>query len=214
MLSLTIKDVLKLATSPAKGIRPAFDMYHIIKALILLYEKGPLGRQLLSKYLGISVTSTRTLIKRLKNLNLLDVDPVAGCILTNHGREIADKILSTVVHGGDIKDVLDPPLMLYKRAYAFLVRRGVEILENYDITYVRDTMIKHEARAVIIIYVVNGKTYIPPERDLNEERYPSLRRLTSKLGARDFDAIFIIFADEETIAERTLFYTLLDLDIL
>lgn len=213
-LSLTIKDVLKLAISPVKGVKPAFNMYHIIKTLILLHERGPLGRQLLSKHLGIGVTSTRTLIKRLKSLNLLDVDPVAGCILTNHGRRIVDKILSLVVRGGDVKDVLDPPLMLYKKAYAFLVKRGVEMLKKYDITYIRDTVIKHEARAVIIVYIVNGKIYIPPERDLNEERYPSLRRLTDTLGARDLDAIFVIFVDEENLAEKTLFYTLLDLNML
>lgn len=212
--SLSIKEVLKLAVAPIKGVKPAFNIYHIIKTLVLLYEKGPLGRQLLSKYLGIGITSTRTLIKRLKSLNLLDVDPVAGCILTNYGREVADKILSLVVRGGDVTKILDPPLVLYEKAYAFLIKRGVEVLKKYDITYVRDTIIKNEAKATIIVYVVGGEAYIPPQKDLNEKCYPSLRRLTGILDARDLDAIFVIFADSETIAEKTFFYTLLELDLL
>lgn len=209
-----IKKIISLITAPAKGVKPTFEEYHVIKALLVLYEKEPIGRQLLSRYLGISITATRTLIKRLKSVKLVDVDPVGGCFLTTYGHEIVKRILNVIVWLGDVTEVLDQPLLLYKKAYAFLIKRGVELFELHGITNVRDVIIRHGAVAVVIVYISNSSAYIPPYRDFDENRHPSLRRLRSHSNVEDRDAIVIVFAENKLIAEKALLHALLELNIL
>lgn len=214
MAPQSIKEIIQRAVAPIKGVKPTFNEYHVIKFLLVLHKKEPLGRQLLSKYLGLSITSIRTLTKRLKTLNLINIDPVAGCTLTEYGRELANKILSIVVKGGEITSILDKPLLLYGKAYVFLIKKGLELLRHYDVSYLRDTVIKNKAKAAIIVYVMEDKAYIPPYIELDENRFPSLRKIRNLLNATDFDIIVVIFADNENIAEEAFFITLLDLSIL
>lgn len=210
----SIKEIIQKAVAPVKGVKPTFNEYHVIKFLLILNEKEPLGRQLLSKYLGLSITSIRTLTKRLKALNLINIDPVAGCTLTNYGRELINKILDIAIKGGEITNILDKPLLLQGKAYVFLIKKGFELLRQYDVSYLRDTIIKHKAKAAIIIYVLEGRAYIPPHTELDENRFPSLRKIRNLLNATDFDTIIVIFAENENIAEEAFFITLLDLSIL
>jgi len=210
----TLKELVQKTVAPIKGVRPAFNEYHVIKTLLLLYEKEPLGRNLLSKYLGLGVTSTRTLMKRLKELSIIYIDPVAGCLLTDYGRLLLKRVFSLVAKGGDVTEILDRSLLLYTRAFAFLLKKGVEILNRYDVTYIRDTIIKHTARASVVVYIDDGKAYIPPDKNLNEELYPSLQKLKHVLNAGDSDVIFLIFADDESRAEKAFFFSLLDLNII
>ncbi|MEM1560042.1 MAG: DUF4443 domain-containing protein [Ignisphaera sp.] len=210
----SIKEILQRAVAPIKGVKPTFNEYHVIKFLLVLHKKEPLGRQLLSKYLGLSITSIRTLTKRLKILDLINIDPVAGCTLTEYGRELVNKILNIAVKGGEITNVLDNSLLLYGKAYVFLIKKGLELIKHYDVSYLRDTVIKNKAKAAIIVYVMEGKAYIPPYTELDENRFPSLRKIRNLLNAVDFDIIIVIFAENENVAEEAFFITLLDLSIL
>ncbi|MEM3980788.1 MAG: DUF4443 domain-containing protein, partial [Ignisphaera sp.] len=200
MTPQSIKDIVQKAVAPIKGIKPTFNEYHVIKFLLILNEREPLGRQLLSKYLGLSITSIRTLIKRLKALNLINIDSVAGCMLTDYGRELVNKILSIAIKGGEITNILDKSLLLQEKAYVFLIKKGLERLRQYNVSYLRDNIIKHKAKAAIIIYVLEDKAYIPPYVELDENRFPSLRKIRNLLNATDFDIIIVIFAENESIA--------------
>lgn len=210
----SLKKILSMVVTPAKGIKPLFEEYHVIKALLILYEKGPVGRRLLSRYLGLSMTSTRTLVKRLKVLRLVNVDPVGGCILTNYGYEVVGKILKVVTYSCDVTEILDRSLLLHKKAYAFLIKRGIELFKPYNITMIRDAIIRYGAIATVIIYVMNGRAFIPPCEEFNEDIYPSLRKLKDFLMAENHDVIVVIFADDMTIAEKSFFYALLELNLL
>lgn len=209
-----IKETIKSIAASIKGVKPAFDEYHIIKALLILYEKEPIGRQLLSKYLGIGITSTRTLIKRLKRFNLINVDPIGGCILTEHGRRIAEKILDLVVGPFEVTNMLDDSLLVYKKAFAFLIKRGINMLEFHGISTVRDIVVRHGARACIIVYILNSTAYIPPYKEFNEELNPSLKKLRNLFQAQDQDVIIISFTDDIITADRSVFKALLELNIL
>lgn len=212
--ALSLRDTIMKTVLPIRGIKPTFSEYHVLKTLLILYEKGPLGRQLLSKHLGLSVTSVRTLIKRLKMLNLVDVDPVAGCILTKYGQALVNKLTELIVLGGDVTKILEKNLLLYDKAYSFLLRNGVKLLEQFNISYLRDVVIKHKAKATIIVYVSNSKAYIPPYIEFNEDLFPSLRKIRILLKARNLDVIMVIFAEDEKIAEEAFFMSLLELGIL
>lgn len=210
----SIKNLILLATAPIRGIKPMFNEFHIIKTLLLLYEKEPIGRQLLSRYLGISITTARTLVKRLRSLNLIDVDPIGGCILTDRGREIVKRILEIITNSINVTRILDSSLLLYEKAFAFLIRRGIELLNSYGLTTIRDTIIKHGGIAVLIIYIMNNYAFIPPCEDYNENTVPSLRKLRDILGAKNNDVIIVIFANDERNAEKAFFHTVLELNIL
>jgi DNA-binding MarR family transcriptional regulator len=213
-INSTLKDVIIKVISPIKGVKPSFNEYHVLKALLVLYEKGPLGRQLLSRYLGLSTTSVRTLVNRLKKLNIIETDPVAGCILTVYGQSLVERIQKLVVFGKDASDILEKNLLLYNKAYSFLLRKGLELLKQFSVSYLRDTIIKYKAKAVIIAYVQDDKVYIPPYRDLNEDLFPSLKKIKNLLAAQNLDIIVIIFAEDEKTAEEAFLLTLLELNVL
>jgi DNA-binding MarR family transcriptional regulator len=209
-----IKEVVTKIVLPIRGVKPTFNEYHVLKTLLILYEKGPLGRQLLSKHLGISVTSVRTLVNRLRRMNLIEIDSVAGCILTPYGQAFVEKLLKLVNFGGDVTSILEKSLLLYNKAYCFLLRNGFALLKRFDVSYLRDTLIRYKAKAAIIAYILGDKVYIPPYEDLNENVFPSLRKLRDILGGKNFDAIITVFAENERIAEEAFFLTLLELNIL
>lgn len=211
----SLKEILNNILIPSRGMKPFFEVHHVIKMLLILYEKGSMGRQLLSKNLGIGITSVRTLIKRLKSLNLIYVDPVAGCILTPHGIEIAEKIRSVVSNPIEISGMLDKDFLLSEKSYGFLIKNGVPILSTFNLIEVRDLIIRYGAKAVIIIYLENGITYIPPyKKEFNENIYPSLKRLRMLFNAEDKDVMILIFSNTVNEAEKALYSTLLELNIL
>jgi len=213
-LTLPLKDIIARTLSSTKGVKPSFDDYHVIKALLILYEKGPMGRQLLSKNLGIGITPVRTLIKRLKLFNIIEVDPVAGCFLTSHGYKIAEGIRNTISNVIEASNILDKEFLLYKKSYAFLIKKGTVILSQFNVTNIRDHIIRYGAKAVIIVYIDNDLAYIPPYREFNENEYLSLKKLRSILKAEDKDAIILVFSDSDTEAEKAIYSALLELNIL
>ncbi len=74
-----------------KGPGPAltFTSLHLIKVLELIAE-GPIGRGKLAKKLGIGEGTIRTIIKRLKDSNLIEISK-NGCHLTNFGKDFWKK---------------------------------------------------------------------------------------------------------------------------
>ncbi|MEM4908660.1 MAG: DUF4443 domain-containing protein [Ignisphaera sp.] len=213
-LALSLKDIVARTLSSTKGVKPSFDDYHVIKTLLILYERGPMGRQLLSKNLGIGITPVRTLIKRLKLLNIIEVDPVAGCFLTSYGYRIAESIRNTISNIIEASNILDKEFLLYEKSYAFLIKKGTAILRQFNVTNVRDHIIRYGAKAVIIIYIENDLAYIPPYREFNEKGYISLKKLRSILKAENEDAIILIFSNSDIEAEKALYSALLELNIL
>ncbi len=78
-------ELIGRVASSRSGARLGFHEGHVILALHLLREEGPLGRKLLYRKLGITETSARSLIRRLSAHGLVVVDRVAGAVLTEKG---------------------------------------------------------------------------------------------------------------------------------
>jgi len=71
----------------APGPYPSFSVVHILKALELIADEGPIGRGKLSTALGTGEGSTRTLIARLKDTGLITISK-PGCSLTKKGEKV------------------------------------------------------------------------------------------------------------------------------
>jgi len=83
----------RLVKGRAPGPNPSFSVLHLIKALELMAKKGPIGRGKLSEELTIGEGATRTLIKRLKDAELV-VATKPGCSLTKKGKRIWNRLQS------------------------------------------------------------------------------------------------------------------------
>jgi hypothetical protein len=86
----TKKLLESLAKEKAPGPTPSFQVFHIIKTLELIAHL-PIGRGALAKKLALGEGTTRTLIERLKDEEIVSISK-SGCSLTAKGEEIWKKI--------------------------------------------------------------------------------------------------------------------------
>lgn len=207
---MSIKSIFYGVASCRRDVKPLFEPAHALKALLLLYEKEPIGRNLLSKMLGIGVASTRTLIKRLKEYDLIFVDNVGGCLLTEKGRNIVTKIRGVVRKIEDISMIIAKDFMLGSHSWIAVIEDGVELAKKYGIIAIRDRLISYGAKAALIIFVEDS-AYIPPDKSLNESRYHTLRFLKEFLSLKYGDASIVSFADDPLTAEKALLNTIIDM---
>jgi len=91
---MTLKKLLEgLVGERAPGPSPSFSLFHLIKALELTAQEGPIGRGKLSKRLGIGEGATRTLIDRLNNEGIIKTSKL-GCSLTRKGEKVWNQFQS------------------------------------------------------------------------------------------------------------------------
>ena len=198
-------------SSSRRGVKPSFEPAHVLKALMLLYENEPIGRTKLSKLLGIGVTSTRTLIRRLKDYKLILIDDVGGCILTEKGREIISMINEVVAKVENVSTIIEDDLKLAQSSYASVIRNGVDIINKIGIVNVRDKVIYYGAKAALIIFADEEHVYIPPDKTFNELKYRSLAKLKQFLHIAPGEAVVVAFADNAQIAEKALLNAIIEL---
>lgn len=88
-----MKNVIQQLMGASK-VPTSFQAAHIILALILFAEQTRIGRYELSKELGLSDASTRTILKRLKERNLIElVSQREGHKITKDGMTVAQNAL-------------------------------------------------------------------------------------------------------------------------
>lgn len=118
----------RIAAKIAPGRPPAYFEAHVLKALELVgYGKG-IGRQKLSKELGVGEGTIRTLVRRLKEEGLVDASR-RGMTLTKAGVKVLSDLRSSL----EATQFPETSLTVGLRNYAVLVKgsadqvkRGVE----------------------------------------------------------------------------------------
>ncbi len=80
-----------LLEEKAPGPYLSFSIFHLIKALELIANEGPIGRGKLSEELKTGEGAIRTLVERLRNASLIIVSK-QGCSLTEKGEKIWSKM--------------------------------------------------------------------------------------------------------------------------
>ncbi len=83
-------NIIMEITRPKKGGLTAYNAYHIIKSLSLM-RGGPVGRPNLEKVLNIGEASVKTLLKRLREENLI-IKGTFGHVLSERGRKLIELV--------------------------------------------------------------------------------------------------------------------------
>lgn len=187
--------ILSKVTLPKKGNKPNFDDAHVLLALAIIEREQPIGRHLLMKKLSLTEASTRTMIKRLKELGLISIDKVAGIFITENGR----KLLLNLRNRAKIMEDVNLSTLGWK-GQAIIVRNGKAILDRTGLLNLRDLIIKQGADHTIIA-VINeeGKIELPPKTFDESEEIKKLKdEMREKLGKENkINDLIVIFEPQD-----------------
>lgn len=196
-------------SSPKRGVRPAFSEYHVIKAIEILKSEGPVGRIILSRLLKLGEASTRSLIKRLKEHELIKIDEVGGAYLTQKGFELLSIWKSNIKQIGEI----DLKIPDWSNNFCGIITKGLELIETYGVLRIRDIAVRRGALGLIAIVVKDLKFLLPISKNTFEEVRDELSNICQSLKnfVDDGDAIFIVGANNRIQAKKIFIETLVDI---
>jgi len=151
----TLQAIDAISRSASPGPTPAFTAIHVCRAIMLIGDKGPIGRIELSRTLGLGEGAVRTIIKHLSSSGI--VDPAKeGCLLTQRGVALYRSLRSKL---SEIRPVNAKQLALDRASAAILirnssaaVRRGIEQ---------RDAAIRAGATGACTLVYRNEKLMMP-----------------------------------------------------
>lgn len=193
---MDILSILREVTKPKQGNRPNFDEAHVILTLTIIYAEQPIGRPTLMKRLGLGEATTRTLLRRLKELDLIRVDKVGGTELTETGKKLIEMWNSRIyMEKRDLKTINWNSIMV-------VAKNEASLLDKIKVLELRDMIIKAGANAALIAVVKNGHIEIPPKT--NEF---SIKGLLEEIkiacsSCQDGDLIVFITPDDMHIAYK------------
>ena len=192
----------RAALEAAPGRRLTYGVIHVLKALELIGSRVGVGRQQLARELRIGEGSARTLIRRLRDEGLIEVER-GGMRLTERGRGILSYFQGLMRS----MSVPSTPSTVSEKNYAVLVR-GAAPLIRFGVEQ-RDAALLAGARgATTLIY--DGENFHMP--GLKREVEPELSKLLREgLKPEAGDVIIIGTAEEEWAAEMGAKAAALDL---
>ena len=187
---MRVKELLNsLVKEKAPGPALTFTSLHLIKVLELIAE-GPIGRGKLAKKLGIGEGTIRTIIKRLKDSNLIEISK-NGCHLTNFGKDFWKKF----------KEKIPKKVFLEKNEFS-LAEYTVAVLIKKCGSKVRigmqqrDAAIMAGAEGATTLVVKDGKIILPGVSDDVAKDYPVAYRQIVKLLKPEHDDVVIVGTGE------------------
>jgi hypothetical protein len=186
----------EVLSSEYKGPRAVFSEVHVLKALLEIGSAGAVGRGRLGSLVGLGQGEVRTLIKRLKENELIVIEP-EGCKLSAKGRrefqKLREKIPWSSVVNAKSLGIGDRCSALLVRRAAGKVRKGIEQ---------RDAAIRVGARGAFTAVFARGRFAIPGEGEDCEEGGPrELWAAARSAGPNEGDALIVVGADFDETAE-------------
>jgi hypothetical protein len=194
MVLETLREVLD---SDYRGPRAVFTQVHVLKALIAIGRAGSVGRGRLGTLTGLGQGEVRTLIKRLKDNDLIVIE-ANGCALSKKGEREYGKISSLLLWSSSVDA---RTLELGERCWAVIVA-GAAKKVRYGIEQ-RDAAIKAGADGAFTAIFRAGRFTVPGEgtdceKDGPSEPWISIR----KAGLREGDAAVVTGSSSETGSEN------------
>ncbi len=198
-------DILSKTSSERRGIKPRYSRADVYQALLLLLEEGPLGRLKIAEKLGLGEASVKTMLRRLKELSIVDIDPIAGAYLTSKGRKIIKEILEKIRPPAtmDLHETAEWP-----NSKIIVLRKASHLLKKINVLELRDELIRRGARAALIIVVENNMAKLA-----GVEEYTSneIRRIAEKARAGNGDLVLVSWSPNPRESEKALIEVALDL---
>jgi len=199
-----ILSILEKIAEERRGIKPKFARADVYLTLYYIYSMGPLGRLKIATMLGLGEASTKTLIRRLKEQQLVETDIAAGAYLTNKGEEYTKALLSMI---SPPKQLNLRELVKWDNAYALKLNKMAKKVERARILDIRDSLIRYGADAALIIAVKEKPVLLGVE----EYYHPELDKIASALNAQLDDLVLVSWSKEPLKALKALIEEALDL---
>ena len=186
---------MEIGKNPASGPMPLFEQYHLLMALLVIREKGPIGRKQLSSNIGIGEGSVRSILKRLIGTNYITTER-KGNAITGEGLKFLEELglIVIAVKGGEIS--------LGDCDVAVLVPgAGDRITDGFS---QRDAAVRAGARGATTLVFRHGALIFPMDgRLLRDENILSqFRDASERWPLGENDVIIIGTADDETKATK------------
>jgi hypothetical protein len=193
MVLETLREVLD---SDYRGPRAVFTQVHVLKALIAIGRAGSVGRGRLGTLTGLGQGEVRTLIKRLKDNDLIAIE-ANGCTLSKKGEKEYGKLSSLLLWSSSV-DARE--LELGERCWAVIVA-GAAKKVRYGIEQ-RDAAIRAGADGAFTAIFRAGRFTVPGEGTDCEKDGPSEPWITiRKAGLREGDVAVVTGSSNETGSE-------------
>ncbi|MEM2960460.1 MAG: DUF4443 domain-containing protein [Candidatus Bathyarchaeia archaeon] len=194
---MSIKEILNNLAKKAQGPSPSFTVLDLIRLLRLLAKSGSIGRGRISRKLDLGEGTTRTILRRLAEADLI-ISSRGGCSLTHKGKRLwssIEEIMPKIVEVGSNELTLAPKsVAILVRDCAEKVRSGIEQ---------RDAAVLSGAKSAVTIISKSNKLIIPSVSTDLEKDYPlAFKEITQLIKPGEGDVIIISSADSLKNAEN------------
>jgi len=182
-----------------KGPGHLFQLAHIVLALKLIEERGPIGRHELGRVLDLGGGSVRTLVNRLKNADLITVEGKKGHIVSDAGKQILQEFRKNIIRF----EVLEPAEKLtHKKFNVGCQARAVSSKIGSGIG-IRDAALSVGAKSITSL-IFSGTDFDIPTlgKDYLAREQPDFSRyLLSQFEFQKDDVLIVCGADKAIEAE-------------
>ncbi len=198
-------DILAKVSSEKRGIRPRYGRAEVYQVLLILAREGPLGRLKIAEKIGLGEASIKTMLRRLKELGLVHIDPIAGAYLTSKGEETVKKL----------SEKLEPPVTInlcetakWPNSKIMVLRKAANLLEKLNVLEIRDELIRKGAHATLIIVVEDNIAKLAGVEEYTSDEINKIARIAN---ASNKDLVLVAWSPEPRESERALIEVALDL---
>lgn len=151
-----VLESLHKATEERQGNRPRYEEAHVVLTMLFLEESGPMGRMSLMKRNGLTEGTIKTMLRRLREEGIVEVDRVGGVSLTTKGRELVGKWRERF----SLFEVKLPSISW--EGMGLRVREGKGIVERLGATNLRDLAVKAGSNGALVSVFYRDRIELPP----------------------------------------------------
>ena len=193
---MTLEALQDVLSSDYKGPRAIFSEVHVLKAMLTIGEAGSVGRGRLGSLVGLGQGEVRTLIKRMKEKDLILIQP-DGCRLSRKGEREFQKLNEKIPWSSrvDAKSlgIGEECAAVLVRSAAKNVRKGIEQ---------RDAAVRVGANGAFTALFAKGRFTLPGEGvDCEEDGPRGLWSAVRTARPKENDVIVVSGAQETAVAE-------------
>ncbi len=193
---MTISSLREVLSSDYRGPRAVFSEVHVLRAILTLGENGSVGRGRLGTILGLGQGEVRTLIKRMKESDLISIRP-EGCKLSKRGEREFQMLKEKVPWSSRVRasslGIGDECAGVLVRGAAKRVKKGLEQ---------RDAAVRAGANGALTALFAGGRFTLPGEGTDCEKGGPrGLWTAVRSAGPKEGDAVIVVGADSKGAAE-------------
>ena len=186
----------KVSGKLAPGRTPMFTEVHIVRAIEILSAGEPVGRIRLSKILRLGEGETRTLVRHLRNEDVIKISR-AGIVLSEFGEKLLSDMRSRL---SEEMEVPDSSLTVGPYNVAVLIKNAADSVK-YGLEQ-RDAAIKAGALGATTLVFRDNRLTMP---GVSEDIFGSIQSihdmLVAKLKPEEGDVVIIGSADDKQTAE-------------